>query len=95
MKMPENLTEATLAPSTPEELGSWLADRIGYYLERPSNTIGRDTPLSEYGLDSVFAFALCGDLEDLLEIAIDPTLIWDYKTVDALTEHLSGRLVNG
>ncbi len=93
--MPENLTEAAPAPSNTEELRSWLAGRIGYYLERPADTIGRDTPLSEYGLDSVFAFALCGDLEDLLEIVLDPTLIWDYKTVDALTKHLSERLAHG
>ncbi|MYV71894.1 acyl carrier protein [Streptomyces sp. WAC08241] len=43
-----------------------------------------DTPLSEYGLDSVYALSVAADLEDLLGIAIDPTVLWDNPTLNAL-----------
>ena len=73
---------------TPRQIGDWLAERVGYYLERPAEEIDATVPLTEYGLDSVYAFALCGDIEDALRISVDPTLIWDVNTVQALTEYL-------
>lgn len=90
--MPEKLSEVAPAPSTPDEIRAWLTDRVGYYLERPADTIDRSTPLSQYGLDSVYAFSLCGDIEDLLKIGVDPTLVWDYRTVDALTDYLTEKV---
>jgi acyl-CoA synthetase (AMP-forming)/AMP-acid ligase II len=42
-----------------------------------------------YGLDSSAAVGLTGDLEDWLETEIDPTLLYDYPTVEAIVKHLS------
>jgi acyl carrier protein len=81
--------------ATRERIGSWLAERVGYYLERSAESIDPAAPLSQYGLDSVYAFALCGDIEDLLEISVEPTLVWDCNTVNALTEHLCETLAVG
>ncbi|MEU3495171.1 acyl carrier protein [Kitasatospora cineracea] len=78
------------APATAEEIRGWIADRVAYYLQRPAEEIDPAVPLTEYGLDSVYAFALCGDIEDALHLSVDPTLVWDVNTVDALAAHLSG-----
>ncbi|AUG78208.1 polyketide synthase [Kitasatospora sp. MMS16-BH015] len=79
----------TATPQTPAEIRDWLAQRVGYYLERPAADIDGSVPLTQYGLDSVYAFALCGDIEDTLDLPVDPTLVWDVDTVDALSAHLA------
>ncbi|MEO1374971.1 MAG: acyl carrier protein [Cyanobacteria bacterium J06635_10] len=46
-------------------------------------------PFDRYGLDSSAAVSMTGDLEDWLGYELDPTLIYDYPTIEALVEHLS------
>jgi acyl carrier protein len=82
-------TETTRVPSRPDEISTWLRERVGYYLQLPSAEIDPDESLSESGLDSVYAFALCADIEDTLGMAVEPTLLWDVDTVSALTKHLT------
>jgi acyl carrier protein len=83
-------TQPTPDLRDPDAIGSWLAERIGHYLRLPAGEIDHDAPLAGYGLDSVYAFALCGDIEDQLGVAVEPTLVWDVDTVHRLAEHLAG-----
>ncbi|WP_052498926.1 acyl carrier protein [Streptomyces vietnamensis] len=76
-------------PSDPDvPLDVWLLDRVAAYLHRPADTIEPDVPLAEYGMDSVMAMSLCGDLEDERGLEVEPTLLWDHPTMDALRSHL-------
>jgi len=84
MTVPSTYTEQTLT--------SWLVDRVAEYLRRPPTEIDPAVPLAEYGLDSVAALSLCGDVEDAFEVLIEPTAAWDYPTVRSLAGHLLGRL---
>jgi len=74
---------------TPEKIRSWLVDRVAYYARLPAEEIGADVPLAHYGLDSVYAFALCGDIEDGLGLVVEPVLLWDVDTITELTDHLA------
>ncbi|WP_294006758.1 acyl carrier protein [Streptomyces sp.] len=58
-------------------------ERVSYYLETPVAEIDPGVSLAEYGLESVYAFALCGDIEDTLGVTVEPTLVWDVDTVAA------------
>ncbi|WP_030320809.1 acyl carrier protein [Streptomyces sp. NRRL B-3229] len=78
--------------TTAQDLKTWLTDRIAFYLEVPADTISPDVKLVEYGLESVYALALCGDVEDEFGIEVEPTLAWDHPTVDALAQLLEERL---
>lgn len=80
------------ARRTPEQIRSWLVDRVAFYVMLPAQEIEPDVSLAEYGLDSVYAFALCGEIEDTLGIPIEPTLLWDVDTLTTLTAHLVDRL---
>ncbi|MEH1166477.1 acyl carrier protein [Micromonospora sp. CPCC 205539] len=71
-------------------LRTWLIDRIAYYLECESALINPTRSLADYGLDSVLALTLCGDLEDRLGIRLEPTVVWDHPTVDELVAHCAG-----
>jgi acyl carrier protein len=74
------------------ELRLWLIDRVAHYVRREPRDIDPDLPLTAFGLDSVYAFALCGDIEDEFRLMVEPTLVWDVPTVNGLTEHLCGVL---
>jgi acyl carrier protein len=76
-------------------LRSWLIDRVAYYTERESGDIDADALVASYGLDSVYAFALCGDIEDEFKLRIEPTLVWDFGTVAALAARLASELPSG
>ncbi|MGW1023369.1 acyl carrier protein [Streptomyces sp. NPDC002577] len=77
-------------PTVPTEqsLTAWLTDRVAEYLRRPASDIDPGVPLAEYGLDSVAALSLCGDVEDHFGLPVDPTAAWDFPTVRALAGHL-------
>lgn len=81
----QNSTRGTIT----EEMRSWLIELVASYLELSPDVIQPDLPLSEYGLDSVYALAVSADIEDKLGITLDPTIMWDHQTVDALIGALS------
>jgi acyl transferase domain-containing protein/NADPH:quinone reductase-like Zn-dependent oxidoreductase/acyl carrier protein/SAM-dependent methyltransferase len=45
---------------------------------------------SAYGLDSLRAAALIGDLSAAFGRQLPPTVVWDYPTIDALARYLNG-----
>jgi acyl carrier protein len=77
---------------SPAELERWLVARVAFYVRRPAAEIGVDTPLADYGLDSLYAFSLWGEIEDTLEIEIDPSILWELPTAAGLAEHIAALL---
>jgi acyl carrier protein len=73
---------------TIETLRPWLAGLVAAYVQRPVTEIQTDIPLAEYGMTSVYALTLTGDIEDHLGLVVDPTVMWDHPTIDALSEVL-------
>ena len=68
-------------------LREWLVVRLARYLGRQD--IDPLVPLAEYGIDSLVALNLYGDLEEELDLPVDVTVVLDYPTVEALARHLS------
>ena len=54
----------------------------------PEDTIDIETSFSELGLDSMSAVTISGELENILHIELDPTLLWDFPTISSLSRHL-------
>ncbi|WP_193195495.1 acyl carrier protein [Nostoc sp. MG11] len=76
----------------PSEIQAWIVSYVANLLEVDSDEIDVTIPFDRYGLDSSAAVGLTGDLEDWLGQEIDPTLMYDYPTVQALVQHLSSQL---
>jgi acyl carrier protein len=74
------------------DIAEWLTGRIASALAVEPDRIDRDRPLAEYGLDSMYALNLCGEIEECLGLAVEPTLAWDYPTVTAMASHLRSEL---
>ncbi|MGN9759237.1 acyl carrier protein [Streptomyces sp. SD31] len=70
----------------------WLVEKVAFYLDVPTSGIAPDGKLVEYGLDSVYALALVGDIEDEYGIEVEPTLAWDHPTIESIAG-LVGELV--
>jgi acyl carrier protein len=79
---------------TPDDLRDWLIKRVAYYTGKEPADVDPAVPLTAYGLDSVYALTLCGEIEDHLSVRIEPTIIWDFRTVDDLLAHLKELLPN-
>ena len=71
-----------------EAIESWIKTWIGNELNLALDEIEMDKSFLNYGMNSVQAMMLVGDLEDQLARRLSPTLIWDYPSVDTLTEYL-------
>jgi hypothetical protein len=46
-------------------------------------------PLTRYGLDSIDAVTIVGDLEDSLDLELPSTLFWDYPTIEKSAQYLT------
>ncbi|MBE0684226.1 MAG: amino acid adenylation domain-containing protein [Anaerolineales bacterium] len=68
---------------------AWLVARIASMLELDAASIDPRQPFTYYGLGSVQAVSLTGDLEDFLGRKLAPTLAWDYPTIELLANHLA------
>jgi acyl carrier protein len=66
----------------------WLTERVAAYLECEPSAVDPGRPLAEYGLDSVLALTLCGEIEDFLDVRLEPTVVWDCSTIDGLLAEL-------
>ena len=71
------------------EIQGWLVARLAERLKLPLADIDVRRPFTSYGLGSVEAVSLSGEVEAWLGRRLSPTLAYDYPTVEALARHLA------
>lgn len=71
-----------------DSLQSWVIDWLSRELKIPPRDLNVQENLLVYGVDSVSAIMLAGDLEDFLGRRLSPTLLWDHPTVASLVGRL-------
>ena len=74
--------------SSREEIQSWLIERISREVKITPDKIGTDVPFTRFGLDSIVIVTLVDDLEYMIGISLDPTIFWEYPSIELLTEWL-------
>ncbi len=67
----------------------WLVAYLARELKVTPEEMDVTAPFDRYGLSSVTAVLMIGNLEDWLGAKIDPTLPYDYPTIETLAEHLA------
>lgn len=82
------VTQMPKESATEAKIQAWLVSYLAELLEIDSDEIDVTIPFDRYGLDSSALVGLTGDLEDWLGRELDPTLLYDYPTIDALVQHL-------
>ncbi|NML17997.1 acyl carrier protein [Azohydromonas caseinilytica] len=74
------------------DLQQLLVKLLARELRLAPEAVEADKPFTQYGLDSIAALTIAGDLEEELSIELESTVLWDCPTVTALAQHLSGLL---
>lgn len=72
-----------------DNLKQWLVSRLSNLLQIKEETIDPNEPFAVYGIDSLKAVQLSGDLEELLGKELPATLVYDYPTINLLSKFLS------
>ena len=72
-----------------EEIGNWLASKLSELLGINADEIDFKEPFANFGLNSIAAVSLSGDLEDWLGCELPATLLWDYPTIEALARYIT------
>jgi len=67
----------------------WLQLRIAEIMDVTADEIDTTLPFSYYGLDSVAAIGISGELEIWLGRKLSPTLTWDHPNIESLSAFLA------
>jgi acyl carrier protein len=83
----------TSAPArTADEIQEWIVEYLAKVLERSPDDIDVTVPFDDFALDSATAIGMTGELEDWLGKSVDPTLVYDYPTVEQFSKCLAGEI---
>ena len=69
-------------------LGARIVELLSKELRMPAHEIALDMPLTWYGLDSIAALTIAGQLEEELGLELESTLLWDVPTIGNLVDYL-------
>ncbi len=67
----------------------WLIERVSELVGVAPNELDTGAPFATYGLDSVAAVGMAGELEEWLDVQLPSTILWDYPTITTLAEYLA------
>lgn len=76
-------------PRTAAEIEKWIAQLLGELLEIPQEQIQPTTQFDRYGLDSSAAISITEMLGNQLGRDLQPTLLYDFPTIQSLAKHLA------
>jgi acyl carrier protein len=64
------------------ELKAFLSERLSSSLRIKKKDLDPDTPFARYGLESIDSVILAMELEEEIGVTLEPTLLWEYNTVN-------------
>ena len=76
------------------EIETWLISYLAKNLDFDRDEIDTTVTFDHYGLDSTTAAFMTTDLEDWLKLELDLTLLYDYPTIEELSQHLASQVQN-
>lgn len=71
------------------EIEGWLVAKIAGLTKVSPDEVDIDEPFANFGLNSIDAVSLSGDLEDMLGCGLSATLLWDFPTIRELSAYLA------
>ena len=85
----QSVTPETKENSPVQSAQLLLVNQLAEQLSLEAKNIDVSEPLTRYGLDSIDAVTMVGDLEDLLELELPSTLFWDHPTIEKSVQFLA------
>jgi acyl carrier protein len=76
-----------------EEIVDWLVDRIAKEMKVAPNELILDETFFNIGMNSLSTLIISGELAEFLELEeFNPSMFWDYPSIQKLAEHLTESL---
>jgi acyl carrier protein len=79
-------------PLTQETLRDWLVAHLADHLKAAKDQIDTSRTFESYGLDSRVAVQVSGALEKVVERRLSPGLLYEYQTINDLSDYLAKEL---
>ena len=80
--------ESIEKPGSADDIKWWLANKVAAVLKIDASGVEFNTSFAKLGLDSLAAITISGELEQWLEMEIDATILYQYPTIEELSEYL-------
>lgn len=74
------------------DIRSWLRERVAFYLDQPAGTIDFDIPLTDYGMNSIYAMSVLADIEDEFDVQFESVPTWTHPAIDDIAAYLADKL---
>ncbi len=71
-----------------EEIENTICEKMAKVLNTNASEIDKEKSFELFGIDSITAVRMVGELEDFLDIDLPSSLLWDHNNVSKLSEHL-------
>ncbi len=75
--------------SDEEAIKVWLLSRMANHLKKDVSEIDSATPFENYGLDSMFAVRVTGELEKVVELRLSPALFFENGCIDDVAKEIA------
>ncbi len=92
-RLPERVDESNLAEVT-DDIVQWMNEWLVARASVPPDDLAPDTPFAVYGLDSMTAVEMSGELEDWSGVNVTPESAFAHPTVADLSGFVAGELKN-
>ena len=77
-----------------DQVQEWLVKWLQDNADIPLDSIDIDKPFADYYLDSLTSVELSYDLEEWSEKELTATVVWNYPTINKMSEYLSNSEVD-
>jgi len=74
---------------TEKVIANWLVSHLALYLGLQADEIDLTEPFAHYGMDSSVAVSTTGELAEWLECELEPTLFWEYPSIEEVAKYLA------
>ncbi len=89
--MGSNSKEYSRASRSADEVQQWLVEYLANYCQLSPDDIDVTLPFEDFAIDSATAIGMTGDLESWLGRTVDPTLLYDFPTIEKLSKCLESQ----
>lgn len=80
---------------TYQSILQWISIRLAELAKINVDQVDLQLPFDRYGLDSLNAVILIGELGDWLQLELDPSIVYDYPTIEQLSRYVSEQINGG
>jgi acyl carrier protein len=71
------------------EIEQFITSKLRDTFEINIESFDKSQTFEAYGIDSISAVRMVGELEDLMDMELSSTLLWEYNSIEKLTAYLS------